>query len=128
MHIQKKQFEKYVSEAIESLPERFQGHIHNLAVFIEDYPSVDHMEKAKISDREQAVLFGLYEGNHQAKKINYSGPVFPDRITIFQKPIEDFCQNEEEIKSQIFKTVRHEIAHHFGSDEVGAEKASQGQS
>jgi predicted Zn-dependent protease with MMP-like domain len=67
---------------------------------------------------------GLYEGYHQAKRLNI-GLVFPDRITLFKKSIESMCRTEEELKKQITSTVRHEIAHHFGSDEMGAQKAGQ---
>jgi predicted Zn-dependent protease with MMP-like domain len=38
----------------------------------------------------------------------------PDKVTIFQKPIEARCRNEAEIIDEIQKVVRHEIAHHFG--------------
>lgn len=124
MHISKQQFEKYVAEALDDLPEKFQKHINNLAVFVEDYPSRQQMEKAKLQGREHVILLGLYEGYHQAKRLNV-GPVFPDRITIFQKPIEGICQTEEQLKRQIFSTVNHEIAHHFGSDEHGARKAGR---
>jgi predicted Zn-dependent protease with MMP-like domain len=122
MQIPKKQFEMYVSEALDSLPEKFRKHINNLAVFVQDHPTADQLRKAKLSSRGKVALLGLYEGYHQAKRLNI-GPVFPDRITIFQKPIESFCATKEEIKKQIFSTVRHEIAHHFGSDEHGAQKA-----
>jgi len=38
----------------------------------------------------------------------------PDKITIFQKPIEARCKYEAEITAEIQRVVRHEIAHHFG--------------
>ena len=41
----------------------------------------------------------------------------PDRITIFQGPIEQFFRTPEAIREQVRKTVLHEIAHHFGFDE-----------
>jgi len=41
--------------------------------------------------------------------------VVPDKITIFQKPIEAKARSEKEIEMEIEKVVRHEIAHHFGS-------------
>jgi len=72
--------------------------------------------------RRGIILLGLYEGYHQSKRLDV-GPVFPDRITLFKKPMESICKTEEELKNQVLKTVRHEIAHHFGSDEQGAQKA-----
>jgi predicted Zn-dependent protease with MMP-like domain len=43
--------------------------------------------------------------------------VLPDRILIFQKPIQEMCHSEAEVEAEIGKVVRHEIAHHFGLDE-----------
>jgi len=40
--------------------------------------------------------------------------VLPDKITIFQKPIEAQCRSSQEIEAEIGSVVRHEIAHHFG--------------
>jgi predicted Zn-dependent protease with MMP-like domain len=62
-------------------------------------------------------LLGLYEGVPQTKRSRGYGMVLPDRIAIFQKPIEDMCRSEAEVEAEIGKVVRHEIAHHFGLDE-----------
>jgi len=43
--------------------------------------------------------------------------VLPDKISIFQKPIEAQCCFSGEIEAKIEEVVRHEIAHHFGLDE-----------
>ena len=62
-------------------------------------------------------MLGLYEGVPQAKRTQGYGMVLPDRIVIFQKPIEDKCRSEAEVEAEIVRVVRHEIAHHFGLDE-----------
>jgi predicted Zn-dependent protease with MMP-like domain len=124
MRVPKKKFEKWVAEAIDSLPEKFQERINNLAFFIEDYPTEEQLRKVKMENRKGILLFGLYEGYHQSKRLNV-GPVFPDRITIFKKSMESLASSEEELKNQIVSTVRHEIAHHFGSDERGARMAGR---
>ncbi|MCX6761254.1 MAG: metallopeptidase family protein [Candidatus Moranbacteria bacterium] len=124
MQIPKQQFEKLVAQAIDGVPEKFREWINNLAFFVEDYPTEEQLKKVHLSGRSDVMLLGLYEGYHQAKRLNV-GPVFPDRITLFQKPIEQMCRTENELKKQIASTVRHEIAHHFGSDETGAQKAGR---
>jgi predicted Zn-dependent protease with MMP-like domain len=43
--------------------------------------------------------------------------VLPDKVSIFQKPIEAQCHFGDEIEAKIEEVVRHEIAHHFGLDE-----------
>ena len=116
-----------MAEAIESVPEKFQERIHNLAFFVENHPTREQLKKARMQGRKNVLLLGLYEGYHQSKRLNV-GPVFPDRITIFKKPIESLSRTEEALKKQIFSTVRHEIAHHFGSDEKEHKKPARGES
>jgi len=125
MQISKKQFERLVADAVDTLPEKFQRWINNLAIFVEDYPSREQLKKARLLGKRKALLLGLYEGYHQAKRLNV-GSVLPDRITIFKKPLESISSSPEDLKRRITSTVRHEIAHHFGSDEKGAQKAGRG--
>ncbi|MDO9231149.1 MAG: metallopeptidase family protein [bacterium] len=123
MKVSREQFEKWMGEAIDSVPEAFRDKINNLVFFAEDFPTPEQMRKAKLSGKN-VLLLGLYEGYHQSKRLNV-GPVFPDKITIFKNSIESLCQTEDALKKQIRETVWHEIAHHFGSDEVGARKVSK---
>ncbi|MFH1822426.1 MAG: metallopeptidase family protein, partial [Patescibacteria group bacterium] len=122
MYINQEKFEEIVTDALDSLPEKFSKKINNLAIFAEDRPTKEQLKKLKL--RNNFVLYGLFEGYAQARKLNF-GPVLPDKITIFRLPICQTAKNEEEIKEQIISTVKHEIAHHFGLDEAGARKASR---
>ncbi|MBU4347494.1 metallopeptidase family protein [Patescibacteria group bacterium] len=123
MKISKEKFENLVAEAMENLPEKFKAKLHNVAIIAEDRPTKEQLRGAGRTSRDYT-LFGLFEGYCQARRANI-GPVLPDRITIFRKAICDFCSSEDEIKKSITSTVKHEIAHHFGSDEKGASKASK---
>ena len=122
MKISLEQFEKLVGEAIDNLPEDINEKLNNVAIFAENQPTPEQLKKVHL--KKDVVLFGLFEGYCQAKKLNF-GPVLPDRITIFRKAITSHCQNTQEIKQQIISTIKHEIAHHFGSDELGARKAGK---
>ena len=63
------------------------------------------------------MLLGLYEGIPLTKRTyGYTG-VVPDKITIFQKPIEAISRNNAQIIEEVQHVVRHEIAHHFGIDD-----------
>jgi len=66
-------------------------------------------------------LFGLYEGNEQTGKRKKT--VAPDKISVFRRAIMEQFVRPSKVRQQIFKTVWHEIAHHFGADETKAEKA-----
>jgi predicted Zn-dependent protease with MMP-like domain len=59
-------------------------------------------------------LLGLYEGVPLTNRTSHYGLVPPDKITIFQKPIEAKCRDDAEVTDEIQQVVRHEIAHHFG--------------
>jgi len=108
-------FRELVSEAIDSLPVEFLTRLNNVAVVVEDYPSLQQLRKLRLSS--WGLLFGLYEGIPQTKRGSYSG-VLPDKITIFKHSIEKVARSGEEIKAQVRATVIHEIGHHFGlSDE-----------
>ncbi|MDP2708433.1 MAG: metallopeptidase family protein [bacterium] len=120
MQISKQEFEKTVEQSLASLSEKFSASLNNLAIFIEDEPSPQQLDKLGL--KKDDLLFGLFEGYAQGRRINV-GPVLPDRITIFRKAILSQCANREELKRKIISTVKHEIAHHFGSDEAGASRA-----
>jgi predicted Zn-dependent protease with MMP-like domain len=62
-------------------------------------------------------LLGLYQGVPQTKWGRGFGNILPDKISIFQEPIEKLAKSEEEIIDLVKNTVWHEIAHHFGFDE-----------
>jgi predicted Zn-dependent protease with MMP-like domain len=106
-------FEELVARAIDDLPEEFLSALENVDVVVQNYP--DRRQLARIG--RGMMLLGLYEGVPQAKRTQGYGMVLPDRIVIFQKPIEDECRSEAEVEAEIVRVVRHEIAHHFGLDE-----------
>jgi predicted Zn-dependent protease with MMP-like domain len=108
-------FEQLVVKAIESLPEEFLELMYNVDVVVEDYPTPEQLDKEDLEDG--TLLLGLYEGIPQTRRSSFYGMVIPDKITIFQKAIESAAASDDEIEEQIQKTVRHEIAHHFGSSE-----------
>ncbi len=113
--LSREKFEEMVSEGIKAIPERFLQKLDNVAVVIENEPTPAQMKKLKI--RRGWTLFGLYEGVPQAARgANYSA-VLPDKITIFQRPIEEAADSGEEVREIVKNTVWHEIAHHFGMDE-----------
>jgi predicted Zn-dependent protease with MMP-like domain len=62
-------------------------------------------------------LLGLYEGVPLNRRTTRYSAVLPDRITIFQRPIEATGGGRTESKSRIKSVVVHEIAHHFGIGE-----------
>lgn len=107
------QFEELVAKAIDDLPEEFQSGLENVHVVVQDCPN--RRQLARVG--KGMTLLGLYEGIPQTKRTHGYGMVLPDRIVIFQKPIQEKCRSAAEVEAEIGRVVRHEIAHHFGMDE-----------
>ena len=115
------EFEKFVKEGIKAIPEKFLRKLKNVVIVIEDKPTP--AQKKKLNIRPNWTLFGLYEGVPQLERgVNYTF-VLPDKITIFQKPIEEEARDKEDLKEIVKNTVWHEIAHHFGMNEVQVRQA-----
>jgi predicted Zn-dependent protease with MMP-like domain len=113
--MQREKFEALVTRAIDNLPPEFQHKLENVDVVVEDWPSPGQLRQAKHSHPIQ--LLGLYQGVPQIRRGRGYGLVLPDKISIFQKPIEAQCRFGDEIEAKIEEVVRHEIAHHFGLDD-----------
>ena len=122
--VSREEFEGFVGEGVEAIPEKFRSLIKNVAFLIDEEPSVEQRKQNHVSDDE--TLLGLYEGiPRPARGEEYGGLVLPDRITIFQKPIEEEATNREEVRQHALETVWHEVAHHFGLDEAAVERREE---
>lgn len=108
----RERFESLVARAVSSLPEEFRTRLENVDVVVEDWPAQSQLARTRL--KRGQTLLGLYEGIPLTKRGSHYGMVLPDKITIFQKPIEAKCRSDDEITVEIQKVVRHEIAHHFG--------------
>jgi predicted Zn-dependent protease with MMP-like domain len=103
-------FEALVLRAVEKLPEEFRALMENVDVVVAEYPSAAQNKQAGPGH----TLLGLYEGVPRTVRGAHYQLVMPDKITIFQRPIESICANPEELVAEVQRVVRHEIAHHFG--------------
>jgi predicted Zn-dependent protease with MMP-like domain len=108
----RERFEWLVARAVDSLPEEFRTRLENIDVVVEDWPT--HSQLAEVGLKDGRTLLGLYQGVPLTRRGGHYGLVPPDKITIFQKPIEAKCRDDARITAEIQKVVRHEIAHHFG--------------
>lgn len=95
------EFEVLVADAIDRLPEDFQR-------LLEDTPVV-------VSRRGgEAGAYGHYFGDTVAREHH------EDRIVLYQDTLErDFGHDPDLLRAEVTRTVRHELAHHLGADELG---------
>ena len=108
----REEFRWLVTRAVDSLPDEFRTKLENIDVVVEEWPTQYQLAKTRL--KRGQTLLGLYEGVPLTKRGRHYGLVPPDKITIFQKPIEAKCSHNAEITAEIQRVVRHEIAHHFG--------------
>jgi predicted Zn-dependent protease with MMP-like domain len=101
------EFEDLVEDAIASLPDDLRAFMSNVAVVVEDEPP------------DGLPLLGLYQGVPLTRRSSAYAGVPPDRITIYQAPLERMTGGDpDRLRGQVRRVVLHEIAHHFGiSDE-----------
>jgi len=121
--MRREEFEAIVVRAINNLPQEFQHKLDNVDIVIENWPTPRQLRQIKHSHPNG--LLGLYQGVPQTKRGRRYGLVLPDKISIFQKPIETQCRSGDEIEEKIGEVVRHEIAHHFGLDERALRKITE---
>lgn len=114
------EFETYVREGFERLPEWVRGKISNVGLLIEDEPSEEDRKLQGLEDDE--TLLGLYKGIPLSERGAHYGEgiVMPDTITLYKIPILEAAESDgHDIRDVIADTIWHEYAHHFGIDEDG---------
>lgn len=108
-------FEELVRESVDELPQQFRERLEDTIIVVEDMP--DKAVVDKLSLPSNRVLSGLYQGVPLTRRSSLYGGVLPDKIIIYRKNIEASCKSQAEIKRNVQRVVRHEIAHHFGFSE-----------
>ncbi len=97
-------FEELVADALDDLPDLLRNALRHVAVVISDG-----------GRRRRA--YGLYQGDGAHRDDHH------DRIVIFRDTLRrDFGHDPELLREQVTRTVRHELAHHVGFDELGVSR------
>lgn len=115
MRVSAEEFERLVLEAIAEIPESIRSYLDNVVVDIEPMPDAKDLAELEIEDPTE--LLGLYHGTPLTERSVEESVPLPDRVTIYQRNIEQVCETRREIVEQIRTTVLHEIGHFFGMDE-----------
>lgn len=111
-----KRFNQIIADALDSLPENFREAMENIAVVVEDWPDEDMIAEMDLVDKFD--LLGLYHGTPLPEREHENGSaILPDVITLYRRPLEHVCRTESELRTEIRKTLLHEIGHYFGLDE-----------
>ena len=119
----REQFRRLVLEAVTLIPKRFRREMKNLALVVEDEPAPELLAEMEIEPPDS--LYGLYQGTPLPERTWGFGNTLPDRITLFQRPIEEDCDDEDEIRAVIGETLIHEVGHYFGMSEEEIEEIEE---
>src|SRR5271165_3926695 len=97
-------FEELVRDALDDLPDLLRNALSHVAVVISD------------GGRRRGA-YGLYQGGSVARDDVH------DRIVVFRDTLRrDFGHDADMLRDQVTRTVRHELAHHVGFDELGVSR------
>ena len=121
----RRQFEAVVERALRRLPRAFKERLANIAVVVEEWADDETLEEMGIEPPD--TLYGLYRGVDLTHRDSTYGNVLPDTVTIYQGPIEEDCETEEEMAEVIRDTVVHEIGHYFGLDDETMHRIEDGE-
>ena len=116
-------FRELVDEALETIPQRFRDAMQNIAIVVDDEPTPEQLESVEIEPPD--TLLGLYEGIPLPERQWAHGNTLPDKITLFQRPIEESSDDEDDLVVCIGETLIHEIGHYFGLSEEEIEEIEE---
>jgi predicted Zn-dependent protease with MMP-like domain len=116
-------FERLVADALTTIPRRFRAAMANLAIVVEDEPSAELLGEMEIGPPD--TLLGLYQGIPLTERRWDYGNALPDRILLFQGPLERESDDEDDLVVAIGETLIHEVGHYFGLSEEEIEEIEE---
>jgi predicted Zn-dependent protease with MMP-like domain len=115
LRLSKPEFERLVEAALREMPPRFRRFLRdeNVHIVVMRRPALYQLREQNLNPATDT-LYGLYEGIPRTERVSSYNLAMPDKITIFQEPLEDDYPNRAALKEQVRRTVLHEVAHFFG--------------
>jgi predicted Zn-dependent protease with MMP-like domain len=115
MKLTRKEFEEVVVSALKRIPKSLKKKMENIDVVVEDRALRGLLSEMGLQSPFE--LLGIYQGVPIDRRGFYYGNVLPDKITLFQIPVESMCQTKEEVEEKVKEVVIHEVGHYFGLDD-----------
>lgn len=113
--VSEEEFSIMMEEELHKIPAPFNDKIENLAFMVEPYPTEADLGRVGLNDKYS--LLGIYSGVPYTYRNTYYMNTTPDRIILFQRNIERYCDSLNELREKIREVLIHEIGHYFGMNE-----------
>jgi predicted Zn-dependent protease with MMP-like domain len=118
--ISMKEFKQLVRQVMETLPDEFEPFLDNVVVEVAEWPDDDLLRRAGFTEEEieeGESLLGFFDPLELPTA--WSGDAVDThtmlhRLWIFKGPHEEEFPDPQRLRTEIRKTVIHELAHHFG--------------
>jgi predicted Zn-dependent protease with MMP-like domain len=123
MKMNRERFRRLVDEALQTIPDDFRNAMDNIAIVVEDEPTSEQLAEVGIEPPDS--LLGLYQGTPLTERQWAHGNTLPDKITLFQRVIEDESEDEDDMVVAIGETLIHEVGHYFGMSEEEIEEIEE---
>jgi predicted Zn-dependent protease with MMP-like domain len=112
-----------VNDALATIPQDFRDALQNIAIVVEDHPSTAQLREVDAGPGD--TLLGLYEGTPLTERQWAHGNALPDKVTLFQGPIVEASEDEDDVVVAIGETLIHELGHYFGLSEDEIEEIEE---
>jgi len=115
MRLGDKEFDRVVKRALRRIPGEIRERLENVLITVQKRPSREMLAEMDLPEDDE--LLGLFTGDSSLERSVSEPPLYPATIYLFQKPLEEMCETQEELEQEIELTLVHEIAHAIGMSE-----------
>jgi len=114
-------FEQVVEAALAELPEVVRRYLANVAIAVEDLPDPEELRQS--DPPHSPSILGIFRGSPLGDKASMDPwSHFPSSIGLFQRNLERYARDREELAEEIRVTLLHEVGHFLGLDEEELER------
>jgi predicted Zn-dependent protease with MMP-like domain len=113
--VKRERFIELVREALHDVPSPFREHLGDVDIVVKRRPTAEDLRQAGLAPDDS--MYGFYRGVPLTERDSGYNLVAPDVIDVYQQPLEEDFEDDEELVAEIRATVLHELGHFFGIDD-----------
>jgi predicted Zn-dependent protease with MMP-like domain len=111
----RERFVRLVRQALRQVPPPFRERMREVDIVVKRRPTGEDLRQAGLGPGES--MYGFYRGVPLTERDSGYNLVAPDVIDIYQEPLEEDFDDEDDLVAEIRATVLHELGHYFGIDD-----------